>query len=124
MQYCCSSHLLLLLPLRQGALDGGLDIPHSDKRFVGYEPENKALDSDVLREHIMGNHVSEYMEYLMEEDPEKYNTHFAAYIKAGLEPGDLEELYEKVRRVHALHVFELFVNHCSALCEHSSLFHS
>ena len=27
----------------QGALDGGLDIPHSDKRFVGYNAEDKAL---------------------------------------------------------------------------------
>merc|ERR1711959_466131 len=31
----------------KGALDGGLDIPHSDKRYVGYDPESKSLDEDT-----------------------------------------------------------------------------
>jgi large subunit ribosomal protein L5e len=31
----------------KGALDGGLDIPHSDKRFVGYDPEAKEFDAEV-----------------------------------------------------------------------------
>ena len=31
----------------KGALDGGLDIPHSEKRFVGYSKEGKDLDSEV-----------------------------------------------------------------------------
>ena len=31
----------------KGALDGGLDIPHSDKRFVGYDPESKEFDAEV-----------------------------------------------------------------------------
>ncbi|KAF9623287.1 hypothetical protein IFM89_000776 [Coptis chinensis] len=29
----------------KGALDGGLDIPHSDKRFAGFKKENKQLDA-------------------------------------------------------------------------------
>ena len=48
----------------QGALDGGLDIPHSDKRFVGYSAEDKELDAETLRKYIYGGHVSEYMENL------------------------------------------------------------
>jgi len=48
----------------QGALDGGLDVPHSDKRFVGYSAEDKALDAETLRKYIYGGHVSEYMENL------------------------------------------------------------
>ena len=53
----------------QGALDGGLDIPHSDKRFVGYNAEDKALDAETLRKYIYGGHVSEYMENLQARAP-------------------------------------------------------
>ena len=56
----------------QGALDGGLDIPHSEKRFVGYSAEDKSLDAETLRKHIYGGHVAEYMEEMQEEAPEKY----------------------------------------------------
>lgn len=56
----------------KGALDGGLDIPHSEKRFVGYSAEDKSLDAEVLRKHIYGGHVAEYMEEMQEEAPEKY----------------------------------------------------
>merc|ERR1712010_341038 len=40
----------------KGALDGGLDIPHSDKRYVGYDPESKSLDEDTWRKYIFGGH--------------------------------------------------------------------
>lgn len=39
-------------------------MPHSDKRFVGYNAEDKALDAETLRKYIFGGHVSEYMENL------------------------------------------------------------
>ncbi|BDA49617.1 60S ribosomal protein L5 [Coccomyxa sp. Obi] len=80
----------------KGALDGGLDIPHSDKRFVGYSSEDKKLDPEVLRKHIMGGHVAEYMEEMQEEAPEKYQTHFSQWIAAEIEPEDIEELYKSV----------------------------
>ncbi|GAB4842424.1 hypothetical protein Ancab_012396 [Ancistrocladus abbreviatus] len=31
----------------KGALDGGLDIPHSDKRFAGFSKDGKHLDPEV-----------------------------------------------------------------------------
>ncbi|KAK9838155.1 hypothetical protein WJX81_004978 [Elliptochloris bilobata] len=80
----------------KGALDGGLDIPHSDKRFVGYSAEDKSLDAEVLRKYIYGGHVSEYMENLQDEAPEKYQTHFKAWIDAGLDPDGIEDLYKEV----------------------------
>lgn len=80
----------------KGALDGGLDVPHGDKRFVGYDAEAKELDSEVLRKYIFGGHVAEYMEALKEEDPERYERQFARYAKAGVEPDALEDLYTKV----------------------------
>ena len=33
---------------------------------------------------------------LMEDEPEKYQTHFSEYIKRGIEPDDMEGLYKKV----------------------------
>lgn len=82
-------------PPCQGALDGGLAIPHNEKRFVGWTKED-GLEAEVLKKYIYGGHVAEYMEEMEEEDPEKYNRHFAAYIEEGLGADDLEELYTKV----------------------------
>lgn len=45
----------------QGALDGGLDIPHSEKRFAGFNKDGKSLDADVHRKYIYGGHVASYM---------------------------------------------------------------
>jgi hypothetical protein len=47
--------------LLQGALDGGLDIPHSDKRFAGFKKDEKQLDAEVHRKYIYGGHVADYM---------------------------------------------------------------
>lgn len=80
----------------KGAADGGLDIPHSHKRFPGYDKEAKEYDADMHRERIFGGHVGEYMEYLEEEDNQKYQQQFASYIKAEIEADGLEELYESV----------------------------
>ena len=80
----------------KGAADGGLDIPHSEKRFPGFDRESKEYDADMHRERIMGGHVGEYMEYLDEEDNQKYKEHFASYIAADVSADGLEELYESV----------------------------
>jgi len=80
----------------KGASDGGLDIPHSEKRFPGYDKSEKSYDAEVHRDRIMGLHVKEYMEYLQEEDDALYKKLFAGYIDAGIGPDDIEELYEKV----------------------------
>ncbi|KAH0661162.1 hypothetical protein AABB24_010335 [Solanum stoloniferum] len=80
----------------KGALDGGIDIPHSEKRFAGYSKDSKQLDAEVHRKYIYGGHVAAYMNTLMEDEPEKYQTHFSLYIKSGLEADNLEEMYKKV----------------------------
>merc|ERR1712203_353528 len=69
----------------KGAADGGLDIPHSEKRFPGYDRDGKEYDADMHRERIFGGHVGEYMEYLEEEDNQKYQEHFAKYIENDVE---------------------------------------
>lgn len=80
----------------KGAADGGLDVPHSEKRFPGYDRDAKEYDADMHRERIFGGHVGEYMEYLEEEDNQKYQECFASYIDNDVESDGLEELYESV----------------------------
>ncbi|KAJ4894570.1 60S ribosomal protein L5-1 [Raphanus sativus] len=80
----------------KGALDGGLDIPHSDKRFAGFNKENKQLDAETHRNYIFGGHVSNYMKMLNEDEPEKFQTHFSQYLKKGVDAENMEELYKKV----------------------------
>ncbi|XP_044465027.1 60S ribosomal protein L5-like [Mangifera indica] len=80
----------------KGALDGGLDIPHSDKRFAGFSKDSKQLDAELHRKYIYGGHVASYMRTLMEDEPEKYQSHFSEYIKKGIDADGLEALYKKV----------------------------
>jgi len=90
----------------KGAVDGGLHVPHTTKRFPGYKAaEDKGqeaeYDAEAHKERIFGGHVKEYMEMLQEEDPTKYEAHFAKFISEGVEPDGLEEMYsgahEKIR---------------------------
>merc|ERR1712118_152888 len=55
----------------KGAADGGLHIPHSTKRFPGYKAAKK------------------------EEDEKEYEKVYSRYIKADIDPDDLEEVYKK-----------------------------
>jgi large subunit ribosomal protein L5e len=80
----------------KGALDGGLDVPHNEKRFPGYDKESKTLDAETHRRYIFGGHVADYMEAMKEDTPEKYAAHFSTFVKEGVEPEDLEDLYKEV----------------------------
>lgn len=80
----------------KGASDGGLDIPHSNKRFPGYNRDTKAYDAEVHKGHIFAEHVADYMKEMEEDDEENYNRHFAKYIENDLSADDLEDTYEKV----------------------------
>ncbi|EPS61271.1 hypothetical protein M569_13526, partial [Genlisea aurea] len=80
----------------KGALDAGIDIPHSDKRFAGFSKDGKQLDAKVHRKYIYGGHVAAYMNTLAEDEPEKYERHFSEFAKREIEADGLEELYRKV----------------------------
>jgi len=79
----------------KGAVDGGLDIPHSEKRFPGYDNEANELNADVHRKHIFGVHVADYMRHLQEEDEEAYKRQFSRFIKHGITADSLEAMYKK-----------------------------
>jgi len=85
----------------KGAVDGGIDVPHSEKRFPGFDPESGEFNHEVLKDHIFGKHVSNYMKSLLEEDEDQYKRQFSHYVREGITADELEDLYksahEKIR---------------------------
>lgn len=79
----------------KGAVDGGLDIPHSNKRFPGYSADSKSYDAEEHRKKILGVHVAEYMKSLKEEDEDKYQKQFSDYLKKGIDEDSIEQMYQK-----------------------------
>jgi large subunit ribosomal protein L5e len=82
----------------QGGVDGGLNIPHNEKRFRGYDNEAKKYSAEDGKSYILGEHVADYMKSMAEEDPEKYQVQFSRYIKAGIS-GD--NLVDTIKKTHA-----------------------
>jgi large subunit ribosomal protein L5e len=83
----------------KGAADGGLHVPHNTKNFPGHKSADEKggdddYDAEVHKAKIFGNHVSEYMAMLEEEDATKYEAHFAKFIKHGIKPDGVEKMYE------------------------------
>jgi large subunit ribosomal protein L5e len=79
----------------KGACDGGLDIPHNDRRFPGSKANDGSYEADAEthKKYIFGGHVSEYMTNLEEEDEEAFKKQFSRFIAAGISAGDLEGMY-------------------------------
>ncbi|OEH79184.1 ribosomal protein [Cyclospora cayetanensis] len=82
----------------KGACDGGLHIPHNNKRFPGFlkgsEGSEDSYNPEVHRARIYGSHVADYMRVLEDEDPEKYQSQFSAYIRNKIDANCLEKMYE------------------------------
>jgi len=79
----------------KGAVDGGLDIPHSMKRFPGYDADSDEFSAEIHRKHIFGQHIADYMRQLSDEDEEAYKKQFSQYIKNGIAPDGVEGMYLK-----------------------------
>ncbi|KAH3797868.1 60S ribosomal protein L5-A-like [Dreissena polymorpha] len=79
----------------KGCADGGIDIPHSTKRFPGYDAESKEFKAETHRNHIFGKHVAEYMRKLQDEDEDLYKKQFSQFIKNGITADNLEQMYKK-----------------------------
>jgi large subunit ribosomal protein L5e len=100
----------------KGACDGGINIPHTVKRFPGYvrakveavtNKRGKAVDAEktessynakVLRDRIFGGHVTAYMNQLKKEDAAKYKRQFSQWEKCltAAKAKTCEDLYKKV----------------------------
>jgi len=87
-----------IFAVMKGALDGGINIPHSEKRFAGYNTESKKLVPDVLKKYIFGGHVADYMKKLQQEDSSAFQKQFSRFVKAGVKAGDLEGLYKNAHK--------------------------
>lgn len=85
----------------KGATDGGLDIPHNERRFPGSSRDEDSkewsYDPEVHRKYIFGGHVADYMKKLKDDDEDKYKRQFARWIAAGaIDHKKLEALYKSV----------------------------
>lgn len=96
-----------LFGVLKGALDGGIEVPHSESRFVGFDKEGSKLSAEVLRKYIFGGHVRDYMNKLKQEDPAKYEQLFSTYVKNKIDPNNLEAMWTQVHkaiRANPVHV--------------------
>jgi len=85
----------------KGACDGGIDVPHKDRRFPGSKREDSGdwvADPEVHRKYIFGGHVSEYMTKLQGDDEEAFNKQFKRFVDAGIGADDLEGLYTEAHK--------------------------
>merc|ERR1712167_347556 len=82
----------------KGAFDGGLEIPHNEKKFYGYDADEKEYDAAENRSRILGGHVAQYMESMEEEEPEEYAQKFAKYIASGITADTMEDTYLAVHK--------------------------
>lgn len=92
----------------KGAVDGGLHVPHTDRRFPGSKTTEKnkyEANPEFHKGYIFGKHVSEYMTLLqeggedsdgkaVEADEKAYATRFSQYIKHGISADGIEGLYQ------------------------------
>jgi large subunit ribosomal protein L18 len=69
----------------KGAIDGGLDVPHSEDAF----PDDA---------RIKGKHIAAYAKEMKSKEPERYKKHFSAYLKAGLNPEDIESHFDTIKK--------------------------
>jgi large subunit ribosomal protein L5e len=80
----------------KGACDGGIFVPHNDTRFPGYDKQKKAPKPDIVKAHIFGKHVGDYMKTLQTEDNAAFQKKFSQYIKAGIKPETIEGTWKKI----------------------------
>lgn len=87
----------------KGASDGGVDVPHSVKCLIGYDRESKKYDANEFTQRVLGEHVMLHMTALRDSEDEevkaKYTQLFSHYIKAGVQPEDLEDIYTKAHEL-------------------------
>jgi large subunit ribosomal protein L5e len=82
----------------KGACDGGIDVPHKDRRFPGSKRgENKEWESspETHRKYIFGGHVGEWMKALNEDEEkkERAKNQFKRFADSGIGADQLEALY-------------------------------
>lgn len=81
----------------KGACDGGLNVPHSTRRFPGTPKEKGAeTDFEIVAKYIYGGNVADYMNQLAEEDEDKYKSQFSVASKNKISGKDVEGIYKSI----------------------------
>lgn len=86
----------------KGACDGGINIPHSNRKFPGYSKAASKKDSKydpaVHKKRIYGVHVDDYMKYLKKDKPDAFKVQFSQWEKTLTENkvASVEALFTKV----------------------------
>jgi len=86
----------------KGAVDGGLDIPHSEKRFPGFDVESGEYNAEEHVARIVGSQTKLAMEFFKESKGEEaFAKHFKAYVDAGVTAENVEghfrALFDKIK---------------------------
>jgi len=82
----------------KGACDGGLNIPHNNRRFPGTTKEGGEYkaNADIHRKYIVGGHVADYMKKLKEDgEDDRLKAQFGRYLTNKVGAADLEGIYTK-----------------------------
>jgi len=69
----------------KGAVDGGLEIPHSDEILPP-------------QERFTGKHIADYSEKLKSENPGKYKRIFSSYLKNKTDPKEIPAVFEETKK--------------------------
>ena len=100
----------------KGACDGGIFIPHNEKRFPGFRVEKMEEETNKRgkkkddagpkkkevftveehAEHIFGVHVQEYYDLIKKDDPEAFKRQFSKWEKE-LKGRTFEAVYKDVQ---------------------------
>ncbi|CAJ0584282.1 unnamed protein product, partial [Mesorhabditis spiculigera] len=84
-----------IFAVMKGVADGGIDVPHSETRFFGFDEEAKKYDAEAHRGRIFGAHVADYMRTLKDDDEDAYKRQFSRFIAAGITADGIEGIYKK-----------------------------
>ncbi|ULU04576.1 hypothetical protein L3Y34_017380 [Caenorhabditis briggsae] len=79
----------------KGVADGGINVPHSESRFFGFDQESKDYNAEAHRDRILGKHVADYMSLLKEEDEDRYKRQFSKFLSNGMNADNLVATYQK-----------------------------
>jgi len=80
-----SAHGSRLYALLNGAVDGGLEVPHSEDIFPSAD-------------RVSGKHIANHAKDIKAKEPEKYKKYFSAYLKAGLNPEELDKHFDTIKK--------------------------
>jgi len=84
-----------IFAVMKGVADGGINVPHSETRFYGYDTDAKEYNAEAHRDRIFGKHVADYMQLLKDDNEDAFKRQFSKFIEAGLTPETLEDMYKK-----------------------------